>query len=163
MDMQAIASALSAINALKTIGEGIVAARDQLAFQEKLIAVHSALNAAQSTIIEVNEARASLSKKVDELEEKIAQMSAWAAEKQRYELVNLAEGVFAYRLKADAANGEPVHEICPQCYEQRRKSILQKQLLDIGRAEKRVCTACEFEVYVHGQWSKEHGPAGRRR
>jgi hypothetical protein len=32
---------------------------------------------------------------------------------------------FAYALKANAARGEPAHRICPNCYENRIKSILQ--------------------------------------
>ena len=38
----------------------------------------------------------------------------------------LPPGVFVYALKREAADGEPLHQICTSCYEQRKKSILHR-------------------------------------
>ena len=45
--------------------------------------------------------------------------------KQRYQLKDFGGATLAYELKPDCVNGEPVHRICPACYQKDRKSLLQ--------------------------------------
>lgn len=58
------------------------------------------------------------------LETKLSSFEKWDTEKQRYKLTDFGGGTFAYLLKKEAANGEPPHRICANCYQQGDKSIL---------------------------------------
>ena len=94
--------------------------------------------------------------KVRELEATIAEYDNWEAEKDRYELYQIKpSGGFAYRLRKECVqDAEPNHYICPNCYENRRKSILQMRddptaMVGLGSrapAFNLVCTLCEAKI-----------------
>jgi hypothetical protein len=65
-----------------------------------------------------------LIERIRELEKKLMQFENWEAEKQRYELVKLDPGILIRRLKAGMENGEPPHEICANCHDAGKKSLL---------------------------------------
>lgn len=49
-----------------------------------------------------------------------SKVKAWDAEKQRYHLTEVGLGGLAYRLKPEAQGAEPVHSICPSCYQNQK-------------------------------------------
>jgi hypothetical protein len=105
----------------------------------------------QEKILAAREAQSTLLDRVGELEEEVAGFETWDAEKQRYELKQLARGgaAFAYALKANAQPAEPFHCICASCYQKRTKSILQySRHVLIGGAELILaCPVCRAEVH----------------
>jgi hypothetical protein len=102
----------------------------------------------QEKILSAQEAQASLIERVRDLEKEMASFEHWEAEKQRYALTDFGANSFAYLLKPETANGEPPHRICPACYEQRQKAILQYKHRSAARREKWSCSGCnrEFEM-----------------
>ena len=90
----------------------------------------------------------SLSNRVRELEEELAQREDWAAEKERYALDDVDRGVFAYALKPDVKTTEPPHWLCQQCMEQQRKSVLQLAGQAAGRHSRWLCGACKQVLLV---------------
>ena len=79
------------------------------------------------------------------LEAKLMQFENWKAEQQRYELKELQPGHFAYALKPDLEPTQPAHHICPSCYAQGQKSILQGDTTGDGR---RIidCPICQTRI-----------------
>jgi hypothetical protein len=63
--------------------------------------------------------------RIRDLEQEIARIKAWEAEKQRYQLIAPWPGCFVYALKETSKGTEPPHWICEHCYQDGRKSILQ--------------------------------------
>jgi hypothetical protein len=120
-----IAGVISSLKAIKDISEAMIGLRDAAAFQEKRLELQSKMLEAQSAAFAANDERASLIQRVSSLEQEVARLKAWEGEKQRYELKKWGEGAFAYVLKASEARGEPIHPICPNCYESGSKAILQ--------------------------------------
>jgi hypothetical protein len=107
-----------------------------------------------------------LIQRVGELEKEVARLEAWETEKQRYKLVDLGDGAFAYALKEGMSAGEPDHKICATCYAERRRSVLQNENWNPGRATVLVCHQCGSAVYVQGHSEPEHQklrPPARRR
>jgi hypothetical protein len=86
VDMSAIASALASLKAAKDIAEAMIGLRDSAAFQAKLIEFQSKIIDANSAAFAAQEERATLLGRIRELEEQMAELEAWEAEKQRYEL-----------------------------------------------------------------------------
>jgi hypothetical protein len=76
----------------------------------------------------------------------MAQLEAWEAEKKRYVLTDFGGGTFAYALKNEAANGEPMHRLCPNCYNQGHKSILHFEFVTAVGQEKYLCPNCKTEL-----------------
>ena len=107
----------------------------------------------QEKILAAREAQSTLLDRVSELEEKVASFETWDAEKQRYELKQLARGgaALAYALKPEAQPSEPFHCICASCYQRRIKSILQfeRSLAMYGSEEQILkCPVCEAETHT---------------
>jgi hypothetical protein len=133
-----LVKALNAANTQAAINE------IKLDLQERIFEAREALTAARET------QTASL-ERIRDLEQQIVQLKEWEADKQRYELKQVAPGAFVYALKESMKGAEPEHWLCANCYQQRRKSILQKiagsqtqTLLSIPTQYE--CAACKAKI-----------------
>lgn len=61
-----------------------------------------------------------------ELEGRLLELENKLKDFERYELHEMAVGVFAYRLREACKNGEPIHYICPRCRNNGKKFPLQR-------------------------------------
>lgn len=105
----------------------------------------------QGQIMAAQESYAKLLEKVRELEATVASFADWESTKKRYELKDVGAAIFAYALRDGVDPPEPAHSICPDCYQQKRASILQRHEYDAGTAIALVCQVCDWHGYIHGQ------------
>jgi hypothetical protein len=136
VDISAISGGLSALSAAKDITQGLMSLRDTAKFQSAVVELQGKILAAQSdqfTLLET----------VRELKEKMAQLEAWEAEKQRYQLTDYGERTFAYSLKPEASDGEPQHRLCAACFQQGKKGILQSIGTMASGRERVECPICK--------------------
>jgi hypothetical protein len=83
-------------------------------------------------------------------------LKAWDAEKQRYEFKQLRApnapggGAFAYSLKPDVILAEPPYSICPNCYADGHKSVLQGVTQAHGRVNLLSCHRCGLQLNLTG-------------
>lgn len=126
-DLSALAAALSSLNAAKDIAQAMIGLREGAVFQAKLIEFQSKLIEANNAAFAAQDERSALLERIRSLEKEVADLTAWEAEKQRYELQEVYPGATAYVLKEDAKGTEPVHWLCTTCYQRSKKSILQKE------------------------------------
>jgi hypothetical protein len=94
------------------------------AVTSKVIELGGIINEARANEIALIEKNQSLLKEKDALEAKIVCLKAWDSDKVRYVLHEPQPGVVAYALKKSMANGEPAHWLCPNCYQNLKKSLL---------------------------------------
>jgi len=114
-------------------------------------AVNAAVIDLQSKILSAQEEYSTLLGKVAELETEVARLKAWDGEKQRYELKKQGDTeVLAYTLKEGVEPAEPAHSICPDCYQRRQKSLLQKETRGHGQEIALTCQVCGWEGYLWG-------------
>ena len=73
------------------------------------------------------------------LQQELAKLDRFDAEAARYKLQPTEYGAFVYFLREEHSNGEPMHCICPNCFEGAAKSILQPKGLLF------VCPRCKAE------------------
>jgi hypothetical protein len=150
--MTAIASALSALKGMKDITEAMIGLRDAKVLQEKRLEFQGRLIDAQNSILAAQEERTTLVDSVSQLKKQITDFETWEAEKQRYELVQLARrgAAFAYAPKLDAQGTEPFHCLCPTCYQRRVKSfLLFLKPAALGTAEQILeCPVCKTIVHT---------------
>lgn len=150
VDMASITSAITGLGAAAELGKTIIGLKTTTEVQAKAVELNMTLLAAQSSAIAAQQEQSSLLKRIDTLEAEIVRMKAWDAEKERYELADTRGGALAYRLKAGMEAGEPTHWLCPACYQQQKKSILQPETLFPGRTEILACPQCHNELVVSG-------------
>jgi hypothetical protein len=110
----------------------------------------------QKEILSAQSEQFTLLQRVDDLENEVARLKAWEADKKRYKLVELRPGVIAYSLKADMANGKPQHQLCTACYEVGFKSILKSEVWDPGRYSMIACQGCGWFAYMSGSADPSH-------
>jgi hypothetical protein len=96
IDMTAIGGMMSSVKAAAEITKAMIGLRDAAMIQGKIIELNSVILSAQSSAFEANNTQSALLKQISDLEEKIAQLETWDAEKQRYQLTELSDGVLAY-------------------------------------------------------------------
>jgi hypothetical protein len=111
----------------------------------------------QEQILSAQQQQSELIERVRTLETEVANFETWETEKKRYQLKELApHGIYAYAMKEEARGSEPMHWICPDCYQNRHISVLQQITRMPGRADVRLCQQCCWEAYVMGTWQPEH-------
>ncbi|HTT99231.1 MAG TPA: hypothetical protein VMF58_14365 [Rhizomicrobium sp.] len=138
------------IKALKTAFDIAKEAKDltdTTTMRSKIIEMQSLILEAQGTAIEARDAHSEQVDRIRALEAEVADLKAWDNEKARYELKTPHIGATIYALKPDKRDGEPPHWLCPNCYQQRKKRILQGTSGGHGAA-RWTCPDCKAYVVV---------------
>jgi hypothetical protein len=103
----------------------------------------------QQTILTAQQAQSALLEEMDSLKKENATMKEWRAEKDNYQLTSIGDVVFVYKLKP-SIDSEPAHPLCPNCFADGKKSILQKHETHVGRWTVLACSRCGSEVFPNG-------------
>ena len=124
----------------------------------KFTDIQDALLVAQRDSLTTQELQFKLVARIKELEHTIAELEDWETEMERFKLMNVGSsgGVLVYLLRHDAAHDdEPSYYICPRCYQNRVKSILQRDRVD--GTKKSVCPECNSKFKIDYQIGRSHG------
>jgi len=148
MPVAEIAAAVTGIRSALEITKAMVGLRDAEAFRAKSIELQSVVLEALDKAIEARESYAMQSDRIRALEAEVAQLKAWDAEKQRYDLKSIGPGAVAYVLKPEARGTETPHWLCPNCFAKNQKAFLQSTNR-IERARLVVgCNNCDTKIAV---------------
>jgi hypothetical protein len=138
-----VGEAFAGLSALKTafdIAKGLKDIDDATRRNAAVIELQEKLLTAQS-------AQAALLEQVGELEKEVARLKAWEADKKRYQLADIGNGVVALALKPAMSNGEPTHYLCANCAAKGQKSYLQPHMRG-SYYEQYKCNGCGFEIGI---------------
>lgn len=125
IDAGSIAALLGSLKTAGDIAKGLIELKSIAEIQGKVIELQRIILTAHESALSAQASQAVLLEEKRKLETKLAQIEDWKDEANRYELTDYGGGTFAYKLKSGMENGEPIHAICPECYQKRHKSILQ--------------------------------------
>lgn len=123
----------------------LVRVRDANQINSAIAKVNSLLIASQDEALKQQSEIVTLTKRIRDLENQIMKTKHWFQEKSRYDLKEIAPSIFVYVLKENET-GEPIHHICPNCYENGFKSILHNTVSRDSGWKKLKCFNCSFEV-----------------
>ncbi|WP_182179272.1 hypothetical protein [Methylobacterium radiotolerans] len=144
-DMTHMLALSGSLKASLDIAGAMVGLRDAEKMRLKAIELTAQIISAQQSALSAQVAQSDLIDRERELKNRIIELEDWINESSRYQLV--AEGsAFVYRTKNGMENGEPAHYICPNCYHQRRKGIMQPVIRAPEYRQYLVCVACKAEV-----------------
>lgn len=108
--------------------------------------VKLALSELTMQIANAQMANSDLKHKLTALKDELAKTQAFQSDLDRYELWETPTSSIVYRLREEASENQPLHYLCPNCIEDKRKSILQ------GTEYSRDCGTCDlsfaFKKYV---------------
>ncbi|WP_083370024.1 hypothetical protein [Chromobacterium sphagni] len=125
-------AAASALKAATDITQALLTLKTDAAVSAKVVQLNGVIADVQQQLFKAQADYATTQSRLKELKAEIEQFKNWEQEKQRYQLHQLAEGTVVYRVKPDMQGDEPVHELCPNCYQNGVKSILQKYGIQNG-------------------------------
>jgi DNA-directed RNA polymerase subunit RPC12/RpoP len=129
----AIKTALDIAKGLKDINDAAARNLAVVELTEKILAAREA----QSTLLD----------RVSDLENEVIQLKDWKADKDRYQLADIGNGVVALALKRAMSNGEPMHYICADCAAKGQKSYLQPHVRG-PHFDQYKCGSCGFEIGI---------------
>ena len=145
-----IAAGLGSLNAAKDFLKALNGVQNAAAIQEIKFTLQGHILDAQQGLFAAQEAQATSARRIADLEQEIVRLEDWSAEKQDYVLADTGQGSLAYEYLEGVESGHPAHWICPQCYEDGKKSILKHEVLPVGRTQTLVCHRCGFDVVTRG-------------
>ena len=157
-DLGSIQAALGSIKVAGDIASSMKNLADAAKLQSATIELQQAILDAQSGALNAQSDQSALIDRVRDLEEEIAGMKAWGAEKERYALNEIGNGCLAYSLKEPSDSPEPEHHLCANCFNHGQKSILQPETRVPGRVKVLVCHNCSGELMLTGRVRPEHRP-----
>jgi len=143
---------LGTISGLKTAGDIAKSLLDLKTVSEvrgKVIELQSVILSAQGSAMEANARQSALIEQISALKKEITDIKAWEEEKQRYDLVAPMGSVLVYAIKKECAGSEPPHWICTNCYENRRKTILNQVRSKNSSFWHILCPVCKSQIDTH--------------
>jgi hypothetical protein len=111
--------------------------------REQIRGIQDDLIGLQTNLLAVQAQYQALAEAKSDVEKKLVAYENWDAEAARYQLQEVASGIFVYVLKPENAGSEPIHWLCPNCFQRREKSILTKPTVDHLNYK---CHRCSFDV-----------------
>ena len=154
-----ISTLLAAIPSLAKAGADIAASSDEAKRNAQLIEFQRVIIQLQSSIAAIQNQNASLLRDKDDLEKQIVGMKNWDAEKQRYALVTVFDGIVVYALKESVSQGETPHHLCTNCFNNGKKSFLNT--IDGARGFSMLaCSVCKSQLQslYRGSLSAQYAP-----
>jgi hypothetical protein len=146
-----VAEAFAGVTSLRAaldIAKAMVGLRDAEAFRAKSIELQSVVLDAFEKAIEAREAHSEQAERIRALEIEVADLKAWEVEEQRYELRSVGTGATVYVLKPDERGTKPPHWLCPNCFDQRKKSTFQStREMERGHLIFR-CVGCKSAIAI---------------
>lgn len=159
IDMGSITAVSGSLQAAVEIVRAMVRLRDATAIQGKVAELQGAILDAQASALTAQQDQFTLMQRVRELEDELARMETWSTEKEKYQLTQVFPEAFAYTLKPERGIDEPPHWLCTTCFENRRRSYLQRAgPPPKGPQRYRVfrCVTCGNEILVDGSVTPDH-------
>ncbi len=141
----------AALQATKVLYD-IAKANKGLTNYNELVSAVSEVNArlvdANAAALSSQEKQSFLAERVRELEKKIMEFENWESEIQKYKLHKFPSGTFAFELKPEMQQTEPLHYLCETCAAKRQKSMLQPDGFHNGEGLFLRCHNCNLLIPI---------------
>ncbi|HEX5935336.1 MAG TPA: hypothetical protein VFY63_14330 [Pseudorhizobium sp.] len=159
MDITAIAALVGSLKTAGDITKTVVGLRDGQMLQAKIIELQGVILSAQSSALSAQQDQFSMIERIRSLEQKVAQLEEWDTEAEQYELKQIDLGAFAYMKTEQTDSTAPLHWLCVNCFEHRRRSVLQYQgrVPNDQRTAVHGCPHCKATVRTY--YSRKPGDA----
>jgi hypothetical protein len=147
-DISAIAGLITSMNAVVNITKAMKDVHDANVIQTKVFELTREVMSAQGCALQAQMAQTELLDRLRQLEEEKSKLEEWSAEKSRYELREVATGVYAYTMKAGKERGQPFHMLCANCYDGGSRSVLQRTEELQARRRVHACPKCNSRYVI---------------
>lgn len=160
IDAGSIGSLISSAKTAVDMARGLSELRDQAAFQTKQIDLQQQLIKVQAHALSVQAQAQEWADRVRQLEVQLADVNNWSLVANRYEQRQFGRDRCVYVLRSEAANGQPQHKACPNCFHSRSIVLLHLMYSSADGTERYDCKKCkaEYELGDRRQWPSDRVP-----
>jgi cell division protein FtsB len=152
MNIPEITSLISAIKSAAEISRFILDKTKDIQVRSKIIDLQNIISdlqgkifTLQSLILSLQKENMELEYQIKDLKKQIIENEQWDETQRRYKLISLGSGSQAYRYQPEEGSDTPIHYLCANCFNSRKKSILQKTgYAHDGAIYK--CFTCQAEI-----------------
>ena len=147
-----IQSAIAGLKSAVEIIKAIYGAKLDADTKKQVDALQELIFEARQSAFNAQDDLSAVKQRVTDLEAQIAQFEEWSKESQRYKLFQptSVSGV-VYGLKESESNSEPPHYLCTNCYQQRRKSLLNTYKHPDAARAVFLCPVCKSQVPIEAR------------
>jgi regulator of replication initiation timing len=124
--MYELTAAISSIKSIGNFAAFLLNAKISTEVTQKATELQSTIITLQNSIMSVQVQNQELLDENNRLKQQLAEAQNWEAEASKYSLKQSLSGCFVYALNNDQLNMQPYHWLCPHCFQDKQKSILQK-------------------------------------
>lgn len=132
MDISMVSSILSSTKAATDIAKGIISLDKGVAVNEKAYELINVILELQQQVMTAQVDYQTLLSAHDEWKKKAEKKIEWAETACNYRLHAFTPGVFVYAPKEEIELNELPHYLCPKCYGEEKKSILQIKSINVN-------------------------------
>jgi len=133
--------AIGLVSAITGTAKRLLETREEVKVNEVAIQLQGIVLDLQSEMMIIQSDYQNILRSREELEKKLVEQESWDKERARYVLKNVGAGVFVRALNATAIPSEPAHWLCANCYDEKKKSIMQGCAVNTYR-----CPRCKVEI-----------------
>lgn len=144
---QSITAAIQGVNASIDLVKTGLGAKEAAAVMRVEADLLYRLTDVIGQLAQAKDAQAALQDELREAKAAIRRRKEFAAQRKRYALRQIGPQTYAYCLKPEAAGDEPPHCVCPRCFDDGIRAILQKARDDY-RTTWLKCLHCGAEFAV---------------
>ena len=145
MDLTTFNGVVTGLNSAATLTKSLIGIKDETAIRGKVIELQSIILDVQSNALAAQSEQAALKDKIKDLQNELITIRSWVELAEKYELKEIDSGVFVYQLKADFRVSEPNHFLCPNCFQNQQKAILQDTRRTAYDRRINICPSCKNE------------------
>ncbi len=162
-DSDAVSKTVSTLQSAYNLAKGIADLNEAHAIKVQIGELQAQILSAQESALRSQERETALTRQVHEIEQHIAHMEKWESEKERYDLTEITDGVFAFVLKEPERGSGPAHCMCANCFNEGHPVILQTETRQPYHTKFMICHRCGSEIVTEGMRLPEHSQPPRRR
>ncbi len=126
MVADAISGALTSLNLSAQAVNSLLSLKVGVEVQSKAIELNSKIIEAQGHIMSIRGDYSAAIEQIEALKKEIMDLKSWKKQSESYHFKEVHPGAFTYAFKPQGESAEPVHWLCVNCFDNHRKSVLQK-------------------------------------
>ena len=154
-----ISSLITSTKAAYEIAKGISALKSEVDKNESISKILEVLLAVQKDALSVSMIAQQLQEEKSDLSKKLLEFEKWSETEEKYELKEIAKGIFVYSYKMVDPSSKPMHWLCPKCFQEKKAHIIQLDY-DSSTVKRYCCPNCKTVLEIQTP-SRNLPPGGR--
>jgi hypothetical protein len=151
MPIAEVSAIITGIKATMEIAKGLKSSYDARTITQAQSDILEQLLTIRMDTLTLQEKHLTLINEKEELAKKLVQFEQWEKTVSEYELKKIVLGTLVYSYKKSQQSEIPPHWLCPNCWNEHKKSIFQAEY-DTGEEAKYFCPECKFSFrFYHKQ------------